>query len=105
MQTVSLPLEERTKEARNEIAAILTIVPGLGHIYKGHYTAGLGWMFLGTPIALWVGILFSLATAGLGLLFPIGCWAVLAIDAYYRKDLRRHHALPPVDEIHAIEQD
>src|SRR6266567_1917508 len=64
---------------------------GLASIYKGHYEMGLLWMFLGMPIAIWIGILFGLATAGIGLLFPILCWVGLAWDAYNEKDRRHHH--------------
>jgi hypothetical protein len=39
-------------------------------------------MFLGMPMAVWIGILLGLATAGIGLLFPILCWVALAFDAY-----------------------
>ena len=84
--------------AENKCAAFLSIVvPGLGQIYKGHAAAGLLWMFLGMPIAVWAGILLGLATAGVGLLFPLMCWAGLAVDAYYEKDLRIHHWFPPRD--------
>jgi TM2 domain-containing membrane protein YozV len=84
--------------AENKCAAFLSIVvPGLGQIYKGHVVAGLLWMFLGMPIAVWTGILLGLATAGVGLLFPLMCWAGLAADAYYEKDLRFHHWFPPRD--------
>jgi hypothetical protein len=81
MNTLSTPLSKEQKRAHDEIAAVLSIVPGLGHIYKGHWEAGLLWMFLGMPFAIWIGILFGLATAGVGLLFPIVCWAALAFDA------------------------
>jgi hypothetical protein len=91
MHTLSTPLSKEEKHANNEIAALLSIVPGLGHIYKGHYEAGFLWMFLGMPVAMWIGILFGLATAGIGLLFPILCWAALAVDAYNEKDRRHHH--------------
>ena len=90
MNTLSTPLTNEEKHAHNEIAAVLSIVPGLGHIYKGHYEAGLLWMFLGMPFAIWIGIILSLPTAGLGLLFPILCWVALAWNAYNEKD-RRHH--------------
>jgi len=93
MQPLSTPLSKEEKHAHNEIAAVLSIVPGLGHIYKGHYEAGLLWMFLGIPFAIWIGIILSLATAGVGLLFPILCWAALAWDAYNEKDRRHHHHL------------
>jgi hypothetical protein len=91
MHTLSTSLSKEQKHAHNEIAALLSIVPGLGHIYKGHYEMGFLWMFLGMPIAIWIGILFGLATAGVGLLFPILCWVGLAWDAYNEKDRRHHH--------------
>ena len=57
MHTLSTKLTKQEKHAHNEIAAVLSIVPGLGHIYKGHYEMGLMWMFLGMPIAVFVGII------------------------------------------------
>jgi hypothetical protein len=91
VKTLSTPLSKEQKHAHDEIAALLSIVPGLGHIYKGHYEAGFLWMFLGMPLAIWIGILFGLATAGVGLLFPILCWVALGWDAYNEKDRRHHH--------------
>jgi TM2 domain-containing membrane protein YozV len=91
VNTLSTPLSREAKHAQNVIAALLSIVPGLGQIYKGHYEAGFLWMFLGMPIAVWIGILFGLATAGVGLLFPILCWVALVVDAYNEKDRRHHH--------------
>jgi hypothetical protein len=93
MHTLLTRLTKEEKHAHNEIAAVLSIVPGLGHIYKGHYEMGLTWMFLGMPIAIFVGIISILGTAGVGLLFPIGCWAALTYDAYRKKDRRHHHHL------------
>ena len=91
MKTLSTPLSNEETHAYDEIAALLSIVPGLGHIYKGHYEAGLLWMFFGMPVAMWIGILLALATAGIGLIIPILCWVGLAWDAYNEKDRRHHH--------------
>jgi hypothetical protein len=78
--------------AENMIAMALSIVaPGLGQVYKGHVASGLIWMFVGMPIALWIGVLLSLATAGAGLIIPLLCWAALVIDANWEKDRRSHH--------------
>jgi hypothetical protein len=78
--------------AENVIAMALSIVaPGLGQVYKGHVAGGLIWLFLGMPIALWTGLLLSLATAGIGLVIPLVCWAALVVDAYWEKDRRTHH--------------
>ena len=82
------PAEPKASDA---MAILLSIIPGLGHIYKGHYEAGLLWMFLGMPLAIWIGILLGLATAGIGLLFQILCWVELAWDAYNEKNRRHHH--------------
>jgi hypothetical protein len=93
MHTLSTRLTKEEKHAHNEVAAVLSIVPGLGHIYKGHYEMGLFLMFLGMPVAVFIGVISILGTAGVGLLFPIGCWAALAYDAYMKKDRRHHHHL------------
>lgn len=90
--------------APNVIAALLSaVLPGLGQIYKGHLASGLVWMLAGMPLAIWIGILLSLATVGLGLILPILCWIALVVDAYYEVDLRRrrHHHLaePSADNI------
>ena len=106
MNTIWTPPSSEAVNAQNAIAAVLSMgAPGLGQVYKGHLGPGLLWMFVGMPVVLWVGLLLSLATAGIGLLFPLMCWAGLVVDAYYTKDRHRHHALPPVDLIRSVEQD
>ena len=82
---------ENLKHDRNLLAAMLSVLPGLGHIYKGYYGVGFAIMLLGVPIGLWVGLLLSLATAGVGLLVPIAAWAFVVMDAYYERDHRKHH--------------
>jgi hypothetical protein len=94
MNASSTPIDRDTLRAENNIAAWLSILPGLGQIYKGHFSAGFFWMLIGMPLAMWVGILLGLATAGLGLLIPILVWAALALDAYFERDVRRRHWLP-----------
>jgi len=79
------------KRDRDILAAVFSIVPGAGHIFKGHYAAGLAILLLGVPVALWVGILLSLATAGVGLLIPLAAWAIVVMSAYYASDHRKHH--------------
>ena len=69
MHTLSTRLTKQEKHAHNEIAAVLSIVPGLGHIYKGHYGIGIRWMFLGMPIAIFVGIISILGYCR--------CWSTL----------------------------
>jgi uncharacterized membrane protein len=85
--------EPTLRRDRDVFAAVMSIIPGLGHVYKGHYAAGFLTMFLGVPLCLWIGVLLSLATAGIGLLLPLLLWAMVVIDAYYKKDFRKHHPL------------
>ena len=87
-----LTAEEIARE-RNVVSAALSIVPGLGHIYKGHYAAGLLLMGLGAPLTLWMGMLLALATAGVGLILPLIGWGIVAIDAFYEDDRRKVHPL------------
>lgn len=96
MSAISIPPTKDVLNAENATAALLSVVPGLGHIYKGHFAGGFLWMFVGMPLAIWIGILLGLATAGVGLLFPLLCWAGLAIDAYLEQGRRSHHWFPPL---------
>ena len=45
------------------------------------------------PLAVWIGVLFSLATAGLGLIIPALCWVASVVDAYYEVDRRRRRII------------
>jgi len=77
----------------NVVAAALSLVlPGLGHAYKGHYGTGGAILLLGAPMALWTGVLLSLATLGLGMVVPVCFWAMTAFCAYYADDCRARHA-------------
>ena len=35
MKTLSTPATKEARHAQDEIAALLSVIPGLGHIYKG----------------------------------------------------------------------
>ena len=53
---------------RNKIAALLSIVPGLGHLYKHHHLAGFGIMTVGNVMMVFIALWLSLATLGLSLI-------------------------------------
>ncbi|HEX4085674.1 MAG TPA: hypothetical protein VHY22_12230 [Chthoniobacteraceae bacterium] len=82
---------EMVREHNVLAAASSLVIPGLGHAYKGQYLAGAVILLLGAPLAVWAGVLLSLATLGLGLLIPVGFWATVAVCAYYTDDRRKHH--------------
>ena len=84
---------EMEREHNVVSAALSLAIPGLGQMYKGHFGAGLGILLLGAPLSLWVGVLLSLATLGLGMIIPVCFWAMNGICAYYCEDRRAHHPL------------
>ncbi|PYL09569.1 MAG: hypothetical protein DME34_02300 [Verrucomicrobia bacterium] len=60
------------------MAVLLSIVPGLGHIYKGHKFLGLLILFVGTPMAIGIAALTFTFTAGFGgLLLPLWWFGVM----------------------------
>src|SRR5450432_4193215 len=52
--------------ASDMVAVMLSIVPGLGHIYKGYRVLGVLLMFVGMPMALALALLIATGTAGFG---------------------------------------
>jgi hypothetical protein len=64
-------------KASDGVAVMLSVIPGLGHVYKGHKLLGLLFFFGGIG-ALLAGALAATATAGFGLfLIPIYWFAVM----------------------------
>ena len=64
-------------KASDAVAVMLSVIPGLGPVYKGHKMLGL-LFFFGAIGALLAGALAATATAGFGLfLIPIYWFAVM----------------------------
>ncbi|MGH8095048.1 MAG: hypothetical protein ACREIF_16505 [Chthoniobacterales bacterium] len=71
-------LETAEGRASDLVAVALSIVPGLGHIYKGYRFIGVLLMFVGTPLAFGAALLIATGTAGFGFfLLPIYWIAVM----------------------------
>lgn len=65
-------------KASDAVAVLLSVLPGLGHIYKGHRLMGALIMFIGTPMAIGIAALTFTFTAGFGgLLLPLWWFAVM----------------------------
>jgi hypothetical protein len=89
----SHPSEERLK-IRSRVAVVLSVIPGLGHIYKGWFLLGFILM-LGTSLALAIALLLGFATLGVGAVVAIvGYWGLVGLHAYNAEDKRKHHLLP-----------
>lgn len=79
---------------RNKIAAILSLLPGLGHLYKHHYLGGLGILILGNLFATFVTAWLALATFGVALILVPAIYLVgVAASAYYAADRHGTHTL------------
>ncbi len=71
-------LETAEGHASDLVAVTLSIVPGLGHIYKGYRLIGMLLIFIGTPMAVALALLIATGTAGFGFfLLPIYWIAVM----------------------------
>ena len=76
-------------KSRNLIAAISSIIPGLGHIYKGHYKKGIGLLII-SPFFIWAALILGFATAGIGLVVPLLFLVLIGWHAYSIDDRRKH---------------
>ncbi|HKP03363.1 MAG TPA: hypothetical protein VJU77_08400 [Chthoniobacterales bacterium] len=79
--------EHETAEgkASDAVAVMLSVIPGLGHVYKGYKVLGL-LFFVGAIGALLAGALAATATAGFGLgLIPL-YWFGVMFHVYGVKD-------------------
>lgn len=86
---------------RNKIAAAMSVVPGLGHLYKHHYLQGLGLLVLGNVLILFIAGLLSLGTLGLSLIVVPALWFTgVAYAAYMASDEHGHHPWLHVWEYH-----
>ena len=84
-------LETAEGKASDAIAVLLSVLPGLGHIYKGYKVIGMLLIFAGTPMAVGLAALIATGTAGFGVaLLPV-YWLGVMVHVYAIKD----RVLPP----------
>src|SRR6267378_6675292 len=86
----SKPAEPKASDA---MAILLSIIPGLGHIYKGHRVTGAILLFLVTPIAIVFGLLAAFASAGFGIGLLVFYWIGVMIHVWGIED-----RVAPVEE-------
>jgi hypothetical protein len=72
-------------KASDNIAVILSIIPGVGHVYKGYQILGFIF-FLGAIGALSLALLAATATAGFGIFLAVFYWLAVMIHVYVIKD-------------------
>ena len=84
------PDDAQLARGRSWFAALLSLLPGLGHIYKGHYLLGSGLLLVGLPVVVGAAALLLLATFGLSLTLPLIYVAITAAHAYAIEDRQLH---------------
>ena len=77
------PAEPKASDA---MAILLSTIPGLGHIYKGHRVIGALLMLFVTPVAIAFGFLAAFASAGFGLGILVFYWIGVMIHAWAIED-------------------
>ena len=70
---------------RDTAAMLLNVIPGLGHIYKGHRLTG-ALLMLGGVFAVFGCGLVATATAGFGLLLLPLYWAGVMMQVFWLED-------------------
>jgi hypothetical protein len=80
-----VPAQTAEGKASDAVAVILSIIPGLGHVYKGHKLAGFFWMLGAIPVGVFV-LLAAFASAGWGLGLFFFYLAAVMLHAYGVED-------------------
>lgn len=94
MNTLNEINEAWTHADRDKLAAYLSIIPGLGHLYKHNYLAGFGILILGNIFMAFVAAWLSLATFGLALIIvPAVYICGVAACAYSAEDRHGKHEM------------
>ncbi len=88
-----VPEPDKLGSMRDVAAVVMSVVPGLGHIYKGHLLSGALYM-LGAAFAVIAAVVASTATAGFGLLLLPLYWAGVMLQVYWLEDLALAKARP-----------
>lgn len=85
-------LEAWRRVDRDKLAVALSVIPGLGHLYKHHYLAGFGILIVGNILVAFISGLLVFGTLGSSLLLIPAAWfAGIAASAYMASDEHGHH--------------
>jgi hypothetical protein len=76
------------RNTRDVAAFWLSLVPGLGHLYKGHLLLGGLIFFVIGPLVLGIALSMIIATLGLSMLYPLVFMILVMFHAYDAEDRR-----------------
>jgi hypothetical protein len=77
--------QQAPAHTRDVIAVFLSVIPGLGHIYKGHRLTGSLYL-LGSIFAMIAILVAATFTAGWALLLAPFYWAGVMLQVYWLED-------------------
>ena len=80
--------DEPNDDFRNRVAALISVVPGLGHLYKGHLILGGFVFFVIGPLLLALCLFLAAGTLGLSVLVLPVFVAGVMFHAYHAVDRR-----------------
>ena len=84
---VAKPAEQQSGGmVRDKIAVCLSVVPGLGHFYKGHRLTGALY-FLGAVFSVSAALVAGTFTMGFGVLLLPLYWLGIMLQVYFVEDL------------------
>ena len=81
-------LRESQAHTRDVAALYLSLVPGLGHVYKGHLVFGGAILFVIGPLVLALSLSVVPGTLGLSLVIPLIFMLGVMFHAYHTPDKR-----------------
>jgi hypothetical protein len=82
--------------ARDVIACAISLVPGAGHLYKGHVKAGIAFFIGAAIIVFFIGLVGMVGMGFQILLIPF-YWVWVMIQAFFIKDLNTHTVPAHID--------
>lgn len=82
--------DQRKATGRDVTAVCFSVLPGVGHIYKGHRLLG-AILMLGSVFAVCAAMLAGFASAGWGLLLLPLYWGAVMLHVYWADDRALHH--------------
>lgn len=94
---------EQPVDVRDQVALALSVVPGLGHLYKGHVIFGGLIFFIIGPAILALSLAVLPATLGVSLVIPAVFMGAIMVHAFLAPDVRHQvvQAARQFDEGHS----
>ncbi len=81
---------EKPVDVRDRTALVLSLVPGLGHLYKGHIFFGGAIFFIIGPSILALSLAVLPATLGVSIIIPTVFMLGVMVHAFLAPDVRKH---------------